>query len=341
MVERTVHRVIAGDSRDLSALPDDSIDLIVTSPPYPMVEMWDGLFSELNPEIGTCLKKEDGDRAFEKMHLELDRVWSGLPRVVRQGGVVCINVGDATRRMGDDFRLYSNHARMISKMKEIGFSELPEIVWRKQTNAPNKFMGSGMLPNGAYVTLEHEFILIFRKGGKRRFSTEDNERRYESAYFWEERNEWFSDLWTIVGSKQRMKSGSSRERSAAYPMELAYRLVNMFSIKGDTVLDPFLGLGSTTLACMASGRNSVGYEIDGDIVPSVVERMMSFKDEGNDYVQGRLRKHAEFIAQREGETAHENDIHRVPVITKQETRIRLDLIDDIKFINGEVIVEYF
>jgi len=202
----------------------------------------------------------------------------------------------------------------LTALLALGFTPLPSIIWRKPTNAPTKFMGSGMLPNGAYVTLEHEFILIFRKGGKRRFSAEDNERRYESAYFWEERNEWFSDLWTIVGSKQRMKSGSSRERSAAYPMELAYRLVNMFSIKGDTVLDPFLGMGSTALACVASGRNSVGYEIDGDIVPSVIERMMGFKDEGNEFVKGRLRKHAEFIAQREGKMAHENDFR--PVVEK-------------------------
>ena len=120
MVEPTVHRIIAGDSRDLSALHDDSIDLVVTSPPYPMISMWDGSFSKLNPEIGVCLSEEDGDGAFRRMHQELDAVWANLPRLVRSGGIVCINIGDATRRMSDDFQLYSNHARIISKMKDIG-----------------------------------------------------------------------------------------------------------------------------------------------------------------------------------------------------------------------------
>ena len=201
-------------------------------------------------------------------------------------------------------------------------------------------MGSGMLPNGAYVTLEHEHILIFRNGGKRRFSVEEKERRYESAYFWEERNEWFSDVWTMIGAKQRIKNGNSRERSAAYPVELAYRLVNMFSIAGDLVLDPFLGLGSTTLACMASGRHSVGYEIDDELVPTVLDRVMDFKDEGNELVEGRLRKHAEFVAKRKGELTYENDIYRVPVITKQETSIILNLISNINLKDGEVVVEY-
>lgn len=340
MVEPTVHRIIAGDSRDMSALPSSSVDLMVTSPPYPMIEMWDGLFSKFDPRIIARLSENDGNGAFELMHRQLDRVWENLPRVVRAGGMVCINIGDATRKIGSDFQLYSNHARIITKMRELGFSELPEIIWRKQTNAPNKFMGSGMLPNGAYVTLEHEYVLIFRKGGKRTFSAEENERRYESAYFWEERNEWFSDIWTFKGTKQDLKSAQSRKRSAAYPLELAFRLVNMFSIKEDTVLDPFLGTGTTTMACVASSRNSVGYEIDPALCSTIIESVSGFKDEGNELVKARLRGHQEFIGQRKADMKHENETYHVPVVTRQEERIRLDLIEDIKSIGDEVRVHY-
>ncbi|MCX6650294.1 MAG: site-specific DNA-methyltransferase [Methanomassiliicoccales archaeon] len=340
MVEPTVHRIIVGDSRDLSALPSGSVDLIVTSPPYPMIGMWDDLFSKLDPEIGTCLTDKDGNGAFERMHRQLDQVWRNLPRLVRTGGVVCINIGDATRKIGSDFQLYSNHARIISKMRDLGFSELPGIIWSKQTNAPNKFMGSGMLPNGAYVTLEHEYVLIFRKGGKRVFSAEENERRYESAYFWEERNEWFSDIWAFNGTRQVIKDARSRKRSAAYPLELAYRLVNMFSIRDDLVLDPFLGTGTTTMACMAAGRNSVGYELDGTLRPAILESLLSSKDLANELVKGRLQRHREFVGQRKGGMTHENESYLVPVVTKQETRIKFRAIDKIELDGDGVHVDY-
>src|SRR5690606_1592163 len=137
----------------------------------------------------------------------------------------------------------------------LGFANMPNILWRKQTNAPNKFMGSGMLPAGAYVTLEHEWILVFRKAGKRTFRSEAEKKlRRESAFFWEERNTWFSDLWDLKGVKQKITNSGSRDRSAAYPFELPYRLINMYSVKGDIVLDPFLGTGTTALAAMATER---------------------------------------------------------------------------------------
>ena len=109
-------------------------------------------------------------------------------------------------------------------------------------------MGSGMLPAGAYVTLEHEHILVLRKGNKRNFKTpEEKLRRQKSAFFWEERNLWFSDLWEdLKGTKQNNIDKNIRERSGAYPFELAYRLINMLSLREDKVLDPFLGTGTTT-----------------------------------------------------------------------------------------------
>ena len=129
-------------------------------------------------------------------------------------------------------------------MARAGFTSLPDILWRKPTNAPNKFMGSGMLPAGAYVTYEHEYILIFRKGGKRAFDRPPRRRqlRRRSAYFWEERNVWFSDVWTdLTGDAPGSRRRETRARSAAFPFELPYRLIQMFSVYGDTVLDPFAG----------------------------------------------------------------------------------------------------
>lgn len=117
------------------------------------------------------------------MHQELDKIWSECYRVLKEGGIACINIGDATRTINNNFCLYTNHARIINYCLKIGFTNLPNIIWRKQTNAPNKFMGSGMLPAGAYVTLEHEWILIFRKGGKRQFKTEKDKVERRSSSF--------------------------------------------------------------------------------------------------------------------------------------------------------------
>src|SRR3989304_9205859 len=167
---KTLHRIIFGNASDMSSLSDCSVDLMITSPPYPMIEMWDEIFSKQNPEIGSALSKQSGNKAFELMNKELDKVWKEVYRVLKEGGFACINIGDATRKIGKEFKLYPNHSRILEYCKTLGFSPLPEILWRKQTNAPNKFMGSGMLPAGAYITLEHEFILILRKCGNRQFS---------------------------------------------------------------------------------------------------------------------------------------------------------------------------
>lgn len=156
----------------------------------------------------------------------------------------------------------------------MGYCVLPDIHWRKQSNAPNKFMGSGMFPAGAYVTYEHEYILVFRKGGKRVFKGAEKALRQKSAFFWEERNVWFSDLWDIKGTSQIITAAkASRDRSAAFPFEIPYRLINMYSAEGDTVLDPFAGLGTTTLAAIASNRNSLGVEIDEDIAALAIENI--------------------------------------------------------------------
>ena len=323
----TRHTVIFADARHMSMLGDASVNLVVTSPPYPMIEMWDPCFAQMNPDIEGALEKLDGRRAFMLMHAELDNAWRETVRVLANGGILCVNIGDATRKIGDSFRLYSNHARITHALFNLGMDTLPVILWRKQTNAPNKFMGSGMLPAGAYVTLEHEYILLFRKGGKREFST-DNEKltRRRSAYFWEERNSWYSDIWDFKGVRQALAAGDSRNRSGAFPPELAYRLICMYSVYGDTVLDPFLGTGTTMLAAAALGRNSLGVESDRGLEKVIDETMRRSPAYSSESARGRLKNHLAFVdkqAAGKRELKHFNRLYGFPVVTTQETDLKL------------------
>ncbi len=323
----TSHRAFVGDAREMSQLGADSVELVVTSPPYPMIEMWDELFCSLDPAIETALTEGDGRRAFELMHEALAEVWAEIERVLIDGGIACINVGDATRTLDDSFRVYGNHARIVERFDALGFEPLPEILWRKPTNAAAKFMGSGMIPPNAYATLEHEYVLVFRNGSERRSFEPGSDRRYESAYFWEERNEWFSDVWTEVrGTLQELDGEELRDRSAAYPLEIPYRLINMYSVRGDTVLDPFWGTGTTSLAAMAAGRGSVGYELDDGFLSVFEDTVADIKGMTRDIVERRLDRHEAFVERRraDGEDpAYDAEHYGFPVVTKQERRIRL------------------
>jgi DNA modification methylase len=323
---QTRHQLHFGDARKMKAIGDNSVGLVVTSPPYPMIQMWDTLFSRLDPAVARLLMQHHGMAAFERMHAALDPVWAEVHRVLKPGAIACINIGDAVRKIGDDFMLYPNHARILSRMLTIGFQPLPLILWRKPTNAPNKFMGSGMLPPGAYVTLEHEHILVLRKGSKRDFSeTEDKQRRRESAFFWEERNTWFSDVWMgLIGATQRLADNDIRKRSGAFPFELPYRLINMFSVKGDLVLDPFLGLGTTLLAAMATGRNGIGIELETDFRETVAGSLSAVPSIAHRRLSDRLANHLEFVQQRTaaGRTIkHRNRPYGFPVMTAQEVEL--------------------
>lgn len=326
----TTHEIVVGNSRNLASIPTASVQLIVTSPPYPMIEMWDEVFSKQDPTIKMALESGDGISAYNKMHSILNEVWTECDRVLIDNGFICINIGDATRTINDNFQLYSNHAQIIMFFQNMGYCVLPDIHWRKQSNAPNKFMGSGMYPAGAYVTYEHEYILVFRKGGKRVFSGEAKQKRQKSAYFWEERNIWFSDLWDIKGTSQTIATpNAGRDRNASYPFEVPYRLVNMYSAEGDTVLDPFAGLGTTSLACMASKRNSIGVEIDPTIAELALKNMNATPHKLNEVVKSRLDNHLSFIdslPNEKREKCYENKAHGFKVKTKQETAIKIDQI---------------
>ncbi len=329
----------------MNQIEDESVDLMITSPPYPMIEMWDEIFSKQNSEIEEALKKEDGNQAFELMNEELDKVWNEVHRVLKQGGLACIDIGDATRKVGEEFRLYSNHSRILQHCSKLGFSPLPEILWRKQTNAPNKFMGAGMLPSGAYVTLEHEFILVLRKGNKRGFNTKEEKlRRQKSAFFWEERNVWFSDVWEdLKGTRQNEIDKKIRERSGAYPFELAYRLINMFSLREDIILDPFLGTGTTTLASMATARNSIGIEIDPKFKKYLLSRFTNLVNFSNKLLETRLMHHLEFVRERtknKGTMGYKSRVYGFPVMTSQEVEIVFDEPCKITRNENEIEIEY-
>ena len=340
----TKHEVIVADSMDIKSIPDGSVNLVVTSPPYPMIEMWDQMFGEQNPAITEDLLNGDGPAAFNKMHEILNRVWLECDRVLADNGFICVNIGDATRTINDNFQLYSNHTMVINQFIKMGYCVLPDIHWRKQSNAPNKFMGSGMYPAGAYVTYEHEYILIFRKGGKRIFKGHEKELRQKSAFFWEERNIWFSDLWEIKGTSQAIISSKEvRSRNASFPLEIPYRLINMYSAEGDTVLDPFLGLGTTSIACMLSNRNSIGVEIDQEIANLAINNMNISINSSNQYIEARINSHLDFIQslpKEKREKCYKNIPHGFEVKTKQETAIEIEQLEKITSVGNGYVCEY-
>jgi len=259
---------------------------MVTSPPYPMIEMWDKQFGELDRRIDDLWVqlREEGDterrqgivgRLYDLMHEDLASVWREAFRVLVDGGLACINIGDATRSINGVFRLFPNHVRIVEQCERIGFFTLPYILWKKPTTKPTykgkgAFLGSGMLPPNAYVTLDCEFILIFRKGPPRRFNSKDP-IRYSSRYTKEQRDQWFTQIWRITGTKQSLSE--FERRAAAFPDEIPRRLISMFSVAGDTVLDPFLGTGTAMKVALELGRNSVGYEVDGRFRSLIEEKV--------------------------------------------------------------------
>lgn len=337
---KTVHKVLNCSSIDLSKIENESIDLVVTSPPYPMIEMWDDCFKQQSDAVCDAFELEMFHKAWLEMHYVLKQVWNEVIRVVKPGGFVCINIGDATRTINNNFQLYSNHSKIITYFINNGFYCLPDILWRKRTNSPNKFMGSGMLPSGAYVTLEHEYILIFRKGNKRDFDKEDKIRRQKSAYFYQERNEWFSDVWDVMGTSQKGIKGS-RERNGSYPVEIPYRLISMYSMQEDVVLDPFAGLGSTMMAAIMLGRNSINVELDSVLCEYMKRRVLEYKD-FNEMYRNRIENQKKFIKaeQEKGKQLYYNDKMKLFVKTKQEQNMELVQLECVKEENNNIVCEY-
>jgi len=249
IVETTTHTLHLGDARDLTWIPDNSLHLVVTSPPY-----W--TLKEYRDHPGQLGHVED----YEQFHRELENVWAHTYRVLVPGGrLVCV-VGDVclSRREHGRHVVMPLHADIIVRARKIGFDNLNPIIWHKIANANyevengSSFLGKPYEPN-AIIKNDIEFILMLRKPGGYRKPTE--KQRRASKLTKEEHQEWFRQIWTLPGA-------STREHPAPFPVELAYRLVRMFSFTEDTVLDPFLGTGSTTIAAIRAGRNSIGNELD-------------------------------------------------------------------------------
>jgi modification methylase len=242
-------RLLWGDARRLEPLEPESVHLVVTSPPYPMIPQWDGLFAAL------------GATDYSGMLSVLADAWRESLRVLVPGGLLAVNIGDALRTGTDGFRLWPNHAETLLAATRIGFTPLPYLLWKKPTNRPNAFLGSGFLPPNAYVTLDCEYILLFRKGGLRRFPPHDAARE-ASRFGRAERDRWFSQVWSDVRGVPQAGAG---RRTGAFPPAIAERLVRMFSVVGDTVLDPFAGTGTTLWAAARLRRRAVGVEWDREV----------------------------------------------------------------------------
>ena len=248
-MNKTYQRLINGDARDLSFLDDESIHLAVTSPPY-----WNLKRYNENPDqLGHI---DD----YESFLGELEKTWREVFRVLVPGGrLVCV-VGDVcvSRRKFGRHLVFPLHSDISVSCRKIGFDNLNPIIWYKIANANfevengSKFLGKPYEPN-AIIKNDMEFILMQRKPGGYRKPTE--EQRKLSKIDKNDFDKWFKQIWNITGA-------STRTHPAPFPLELASRLVRMFSFHGDTVLDPFCGTGTTMIASLRYGRNCIGIDIE-------------------------------------------------------------------------------
>ncbi len=246
---KTYQRLINGDARDLTFLEDESIHLVVTSPPY-----WNLKRYNENPDqLGHI-------NDYESLLGELEKVWKEVFRVLVPGGrLVCV-IGDVcvSRRRFGRHLVFPLHADICVLCRKIGFDNLNPIIWYKIANASfevengSRFLGKPYEPN-AIIKNDMEFILMQRKPGGYRKPTE--EQRKLSKINKKDFNTWFQQIWNITGASTRM-------HPAPFPLELATRLIRMFSFHGDTVLDPFCGTGTTMIAALRYGRNSIGIDIE-------------------------------------------------------------------------------
>jgi site-specific DNA-methyltransferase (adenine-specific) len=253
----TIH---TGDARHLDWIADGSVHLVVTSPPYWTLKA----YPEHRGQLGLV---ED----YEKFHDELDKVWTHCFRALVPGGrLVCV-VGDVclSRRRHGRHMVMPLHADIVVRARRLGFDNLSPVFWYKIANANyevengSSFLGKPFEPN-AIIKNDVEFILFLRKPGGYRQPTE--EQRELSRLSKDEHQEWFQQVWNLGGA-------STKHHPAPFPEELAYRLVRMFSFVGDTVLDPFMGTGTTLLAAAKCGRNAVGVEVEPSYARMARERL--------------------------------------------------------------------
>ena len=255
---KTTHKIIIGDSRRMKEVPDESVHLIITSPPY-----WQ--------------LKDYGDErqigfhdSYEEYINNLNLVWNECHRVLHKGCRVCINIGDQFARSVyyGRYKVIPIRTEIVKFCESAGFDYMGAIIWQKitttHTTGGATVMGSFPYPRNGILKLDYEFILILKKyGNPLRVSKEIKE---QSKLTQEEWNKYFTGHWNFPGEKQD-------KHLAMFPEELPRRLIKMFTFVGDTVLDPFLGSGTTSLAAKNLSRNSMGYEINNDFLPIIKEKI--------------------------------------------------------------------
>lgn len=255
----TTHRVLNGCARRaLKRLDGESIDLVVTSPPY-----WQLKDYGAEGQIGA-------GQSYEDYLAALAEVWTECHRLLRPGCRLAVNIGDQYLRASEHgrYRVVPIPADTIAACQGAGFDFMGNIVWRKvsttRTSGGGVWMGSAYHPKDGHVTYEHEYILLFRKLG--RWKTPSREVKERSRLTREQRSAWFRGYWELAPERQN-------DHVAKFPVELPERLIRMYSFRGETVLDPFLGSGTTSLAAMRAGRDSVGVELNPDFLPLIARKL--------------------------------------------------------------------
>ena len=259
----TSHKLLQGDARDLSFIADESIHLVITSPPYWTLKR----YNDTEGQLGHVAD-------YEQFIKELEKVWREAFRVLVPGGrLVCV-VGDvclSRRENAGRHTVVPLHADICVICRRLGFDNLNPIIWHKISNASyevsngSKFLGKPYEPN-AIIKNDIEFILMQRKPGGYRQPTE--EQRKLSMIPKDKFDRWFQQFWNLSGA-------STKEHPAPFPLELASRLVQMFSFVGDTVLDPFCGTATTMVAALKTARNSIGIELDTEYCRMAASRLMN------------------------------------------------------------------
>ena len=255
---KTTHKIITGDSRQMNLLPDRSVHLVITSPPY-----WQLKDYGTDDQIGY-------HETYESYINNLNLVWKECHRVLQPGCRLCINIGDQFARSVyyGRYKVIPIRTEIIKFCEIIGFDYMGAVIWQKVTTTNTTggatIMGSFPYPRNGILKLDYEFILLFKKQGISPKPTQLQKDR--SAMTKEEWNTYFSGHWYFSGAKQE-------GHIAMFPEELPARLIKMFAFAGDTVLDPFLGSGTTSLAARNLNRNSIGYEINPDYLPVIKAKL--------------------------------------------------------------------
>ncbi|MBS3945597.1 MAG: site-specific DNA-methyltransferase [Melioribacter sp.] len=258
-MEKTKHQIIFGDSRNMKELSDESVHLIITSPPY-----WQLKDYGHQNQIGF-------DDSYEEYINNLNLVWLECERVLHKGCRLCINIGDQFARSVyyGRYKVIPIRTEIIRFCESIGFDYMGAIIWQKVTTSNTtggaSIMGSYPYPRNGIIKIDYEFILIFKKLGESPKPNKEQKKNSEMTN--DEWNQYFSGHWNFPGERQ------NGGHIAMFPIELPYRLIRMFSFENETVLDPFCGSGTTTLASMQLGRNSIGYEINKQFKPFIENRL--------------------------------------------------------------------